>query len=75
MLYLKGRDLSGLTCHEIAYNNAANVDANCNFAPVFDVKLEGTHEVIIVMSILHEILIYEQNVDNKNHHYYDGSHS
>ncbi|XP_037796217.1 uncharacterized protein LOC119591540 [Penaeus monodon] len=44
VLYLKGRDLSGLTCHEIAYNNAANVDANCNFAPVFDVKLEGTHE-------------------------------
>ncbi|XP_047500629.1 uncharacterized protein LOC125046747 [Penaeus chinensis] len=47
VLYLKGRELSGLTCHQIAYNDTVNVDANCNFATVFfNVQLADDEETL-----------------------------
>ncbi|XP_063594438.1 uncharacterized protein LOC134771430 [Penaeus indicus] len=44
VLYLTGRDLDDLTCHEIAYYDPGNVDANCNISPVFKVNLSKPRE-------------------------------
>nr|XP_027222012.1 uncharacterized protein LOC113814189 [Penaeus vannamei] len=36
VLHLPGRDPSGKDCHRINFNVAGEVNAYCNFAPVFD---------------------------------------
>ncbi|XP_063594580.1 uncharacterized protein LOC134788539 [Penaeus indicus] len=44
VLYLTGKELKDLKCHQIAYYDARNVSANCNIAPVFNVTLRGSNE-------------------------------
>ncbi|XP_063594433.1 uncharacterized protein LOC134788540 [Penaeus indicus] len=44
VLYLTGKELKDLKCHQIAYYDARNVSANCNNAPVFNVTLRGSNE-------------------------------
>ncbi|XP_063594581.1 uncharacterized protein LOC134771577 [Penaeus indicus] len=39
VLHLTGKKLKDLKCPQIAYKCTRNVDANCNFAPVFSVSL------------------------------------